>query len=225
MIKEYYGTDGSNYSKFEYQNNALVRETRYQASQPVAKSEYTYPATNKIQFVEFKYKNDKWEQSGDPVNLEFNTKGNLTKAESGKTKVSVSYDDKNAPFLNVAGWPDFNFTGGVPMGDNVGFADVVGRRNNPTKTTATEAGTPLMDLAFTYEFNDTQNPKFPTKITGRENGRTKFTLVISYSIQTEEPEEEQPTKEDSILPLELIMNSEGDQRITTTITYQPTARN
>jgi hypothetical protein len=218
--KRVYGTDGSNYTKFEYQNNALVRETRYQASQPVSKSEFTYPSGNKMQVVEFKYKNDKWEQAGDLINFEFDKKGNLTKGESGKIKVGVSYDDKNVPFLNVAGWSSIHFTGGIPLGDNTGYEDVVARRNNPTKTTATEAGVPLLDLAFTYEFNDTQNPKFPTKITGKENGRTKFTLVISYSIQPEEPGGGQETKEDDKLPLKLIMNSDGAPSETTTITYQ-----
>ncbi len=215
-----YGTNGTDYTKFEYQNNELVRQTHYQNSLPARKNEYAYPLSNKMQVVEFKYKNDKWEQQGDPINLEFDSKGNLTKGESGKMKAGVSYDDKNAPFLNVTGWSKINFTGGIPLGDNISFRDVLARRNNPTKTTATEAGTPLLDLAFTYELSDTQNPKFPTKVTGKENGRTKFTVVISYSIQSEEPEGEQQKEEDSILPLELIMTSEGEQSITTTITYQ-----
>lgn len=215
-----YGTGGSDYTKFEYQDNALFREIRYQASLPVAKTEYTYPSGNKIQIVEFRYKNDKWEQEGDPVNLEFDKKGNLTKGESGKIKAGVSYDDKNAPFLNVAGWSGIHFTGGIPLGDNVGFEDVVARRNNPTKTTATEAATPLLDLAFTYEFSDAQNPKFPTRITGKQNGITKFTVVISYSIESEEPPVDPVKDENNSLPLELIMTSEGVPTETTTITYQ-----
>ena len=64
------------------------------------------------------------------------------------------------------------------MGDNMGAEDVIGRKSNPTTTVAKQAGTTLLDMTFTYEFNDNNNPKFPTKITG--SGRP-FTLTIVYN--------------------------------------------
>lgn len=215
-----YSRDGTDYSKFEYQNNTLVRETHYRNSQLAAKKEYTYPEGKQIKVTEFAYKSGKWERADDPVNLEFDHKGNLTKAESGKIKVGILYDDKNAPFLNATGWSKIHFTGGIPLGDNTHFEDVLARRNNPLKTTATEAGNSLLDVAFTYEFNDTQNPKFPTKILGKENGKTKFTVAISYSIQSGGPDDGQEIKEDNSLPLELTMTYAGVPSETTSITYQ-----
>ncbi|CAL1520864.1 hypothetical protein [Chitinophaga sp. MM2321] len=215
-----YNTDGSNYTKFEYQNNDLIRETHYRSSQPAGKNEYTYPSSNKMQVVEFKYKNNKWEQAEDPVNLEFDNKGNLMKAENGRLKVDLSYDDKNAPFLNVTGWSKIRLTGGIPFGENLVFEDVLARRNNPNKTTATDNGTPLLNITFTNEFNDNQHPKFPTKITGKENAGTKFTVVISYATQSGEPGDD----EENRLPLELTMTSDTGADETTTITYQTNSK-
>lgn len=77
---------------------------------------------------------------------------------------TITYDNKNAPFVNVSGWNHLRFTGGAPLGDNVDFQDIMGIRNNPIKLTG-DMGGENVEVNYTYEFKDSKNPSFPTKIT------------------------------------------------------------
>lgn len=215
-----YGTGGA-YSNYEYDNDALIRVTHYISSgQSVGKTEYTYPSNTKVTFVESRYENNTWE-ADEPVSLEFDGKGNVVKGASGGLLATVTYDDKNSPFVNVAGWSKIHFTGGIPLGDNVDIADIVGRRNNPTATKVT--GTASLDLGFSYEFEDANNSKFPTKITGTQSSSTAFTAEICYSTNCNIPGNpnvgEQPNPETSTLPSTIVMTGADGQTHTYTITY------
>ena len=225
-----YDAAGNDYTKFEYnEKGALIRETHYRSGNAAAKTEYTYPSADKVTFTESEYKNNNW-KAGEPATLEFDGKGNVVKGGSKDIQVSVSYNDKNTPFLNVTGWSKIHFTGGIPLGDNVDVEDVVGRRNNPIKTKVT--GAALLDLDFNYEFGDNNNAKFPTKITGKEGTETAFIVEVCYSencnisdnpVDPNDPDdpnnEEQPNQETATLPQKIVMNSNGETR-TYTITYQ-----
>src|SRR5690606_21312466 len=144
-----------------------TREEYTRSGQVVEKTEYTYPSSNKITIVNSHEDEGNWETE-EPITLEFDSKGNVIKGGQEGLQAMVSYDSKNSPFLNAEGWFKINFTGGIPLGDHVDISDIVGRRNNPTHTKVTEEGTSLLDLTFGYEFSDTDNAKFPTKITGKQ---------------------------------------------------------
>ncbi|MFD1630336.1 hypothetical protein [Pseudopedobacter beijingensis] len=219
-----YGSSGDDYTKFEYnEKGALIREIRYRSSVAAAKTEYSYPAENKVIFIESEYKNNNWE-AGDAAILEFDSKGNVVSGSSKEVQVAVSYDNKNTPFLNVTGWSKIHYKGGIPLGDNVDVEDVVGRRSNPIKTKVT--GAMALDLDFSYEFGDNNNAKFPTKITGKEGAETAFVVEICYSTDcgiTDNSNNpgggEQPNPETSTLPETIVMTVDGKTK-NYTITYQ-----
>jgi len=222
-----YGNDG--YVSFFYNNDVLTRSESSRSGQLVEKTEYTYPSNNKVTFVQSKYENNAWESDA-AITLEFDSKGNVTKGGQGGLQATLSYDIKNTPFLNVEGWSKINFTGGIPLGDNVDISDIVGRRNNPTSTKVIEGGASLLDLAFSYEFTDTENAKFPTRITGKDDGQTKFTAEICYSgncnlsTDPDNPGDPNgPNPETETLPATIVMTSGGDTK-TYTIVYQENSK-
>lgn len=175
------------YSKYEYENNILVREFGYRDSKQVSKLEFGYLTNNAFTIKPYEYKNGEWildNSEGGNVSAEFDSNGNLLKGETeigdmGKTKINVTYDNKNTPIVNILGWSKINILSGVPLGDNIDFIDIIGRRNNPSKVTVTSEGG-NMDFTYTYEFNDTDNPKFPTKISGKLNNVALFSATITY---------------------------------------------
>lgn len=220
-----YGSAGNDYTMFEYsEKGALIRKTHYQSSNLATKIEYSYPSESKVTFVESEYKNNNWE-TRETTTLEIDSKGNFIKGSSNKElQVTLSYDNKNSPFLNVTGWSKIHYTGGVPLGDNIDVKDVVGRRNNPVKTKVT--GRVALNLAFSYEFGDSNNLKFPTKIIGEEGDKTSFSLEICYSGDCSITDNsnhpgngEQPNPETATLPETIVMTSNGETRAYT-ISYQ-----
>lgn len=182
-----YGDEANgDFQKFEYENKALVKEIHYRDNKQVGKVEYSYPSGTSVVINHYKYENDQWEPDEDPITLHFDANGNLitgkgSAGDLGEIQISLTYDSNNTSMINVAGWSKTNFTGGVPLGDNISFQDILGRRNNPTNVAVTSAGgTMAMNITYTYAFNDVENPKFPTQITGKANGNILFTAKISY---------------------------------------------
>lgn len=175
------------YNKYEYENNVLVREIGYREGKPVGKMEFKYSANSASEIEQYKYENGGWVldySEGGNVSLEFDSNGNLIKGEAdagdmGHLKINVTYDNMNTPIVNILGWSKINILGGIPLGDNIDFIDIIGRRNNPSKVTVV-SGEGNMDFTYTYEFKDTENPKFPTKITGKQNNEVLFSATITY---------------------------------------------
>src|SRR5690606_35260171 len=59
------------------------------------------------------------------IELSYDSQGNLTGAalfegESSAGQISITYDDKNAPFKNVVGWGNIRILTGAPLGNNIG---------------------------------------------------------------------------------------------------------
>ncbi|NGM62214.1 hypothetical protein G5B30_09835 [Sphingobacterium sp. SGG-5] len=222
-----YGNGGSDGNRaFFYNNGVLIRVESTRAGQIIEKVEYTYPSDNKITIANSHKEDGNWEVD-DPIILEFDSKGNVIKGMQDALQATVSYNDKNSPFLNAEGWSKINFTGGIPLGDHVDISDIVGRRNNPTHTKVTEEGTSLLDLTFGYEFSDMDNAKFPTKITGKQGGETVFTVEICYSgncnLSTDPDNPDEPNLETATLPETIVMTSGGDTK-TYTIVYQENSK-
>ncbi|TCK84835.1 hypothetical protein [Albibacterium bauzanense] len=175
------------YNTYEYENSILVREFEYRGSKQISKLEFGYLNNNAFTIKPYANKDGEWildNSEGGDVSVEFDSNGNLLKGETelgdmGHLKINVTYDDKNSPIVNIPGWSKINILGGVPLGDNIDFVDIIGRRNNPSKVTITSEGG-NMDFTYTYEFNDTDNPKFPTKISGKQNNVTLFSATITY---------------------------------------------
>jgi len=183
---QYGASDNGDFKKFEYDNSALVREIYYRQNAPIGKTEYGYPSGTSLATTQYKYENEEWKADGAPAILEFDANGNLIKGKGnagdiGEVRINLTYDNNNTSMINVGGWSKINFTGGVPLGDNISFEDIFGRRNNPINVAVTATdGSMNIDISYTYEFNDTENPKFPTQITGKENNNVLFTAKISY---------------------------------------------
>ncbi len=220
------GNDGN--TVFFYSNDVLTRSESTRSGQLIEKVEYTYPSSGKITITNSHNNGGTWETES-PITLEFDSKGNVVKGNQDQIQATVTYNDKNSPLLNVAGWSKIHFTGGIPGGDNVDLSDIVGRRNNPINTKMSN-GTESMDLKFSYEYTDTENAKFPTKITGKDDGQTKFTAEICYSgncnLSTDpnDPDDPNgPNPETATLPEMIVMTSGGETR-TYTITYQENSK-
>ncbi len=179
IVKIDYGTNGD-YKALEYDANTkrLSSITQYHSSKAEGQVRFTYTSNTALTLADYKYENDAWKTTGEAVNLELDANGNVIKAKSGDVEINIAYDTKKSPFFNVTGWAEIQFLGGIPMGDNMGAEDVIGRKGNPTKTMAKQGNTTLLDMNFSYEFNDNKHPQFPTKITG--TGRP-FTLTIVYN--------------------------------------------
>ena len=156
----------------------LSSETQYRSGNAIGQVRFTYTSNTALTLVDYKYENDAWEVTGESVNLELDANGNVIKASSGDIEINISYDTKKSPFFNVTGWAETQFLGGIPMGDNMNAEDVIGRKSNPVRTLAKQAGTTLLDMSFSYEFTENKYPEFPTKITG--TGRP-FSLTIVYN--------------------------------------------
>ena len=176
--------NGEDYTQFQYENNALVREISYRDHQEMDKTEYEYPANQSVKQRQYVYEDGDSQLDGD-VLFELDANGNLVKGEAdfgddGSIEITATYDDKNTPVVNISGWSQIRLTGGIPLGDNIDFADIAGRRNNPSKVVANVSGE-LMSITYTYEFKDEKNPNFPTKIIGKLGDETLFSAVISYN--------------------------------------------
>jgi hypothetical protein len=177
-----YGSS-SNFIQYEYENSVLIRETGYRENQEVQKKEYEYPTSQTVKQTEYEYENGTWQLNGEML-FSFDSNSNLVKGEAdfgdkGNLQVIAVYDDKNTPVINIIGWSKIYFTGGIPLGDNIDFTDIAGRRNNPLKVSAvTHEGD--IDISYTYEFKDEKNLKFPTKVFGKLNGQVLFMAEISY---------------------------------------------
>jgi len=212
---------------YTYNGTVLIRSEIIQSDIVTGKIEYAYPSDGKVTYTELSLENGRW-KTEPPVTLEYDSKGNLIRGSQGSTQLTITNDDKNSPFVNVAGWSKIHLIAGV-SGENVDI-DIFGRRNNPTNTKMTESQS--MNRKFIYEFTDTENPKFPTKVTGKEGNETVFTAEICYSgncnLSTDPVDPNNPGDESNpenlTLPETIVMTFKGEER-TYTITYQGDARN
>lgn len=170
---------GENYTLYEYDDNKLKTATEIREGNKTAKVEYTYPDDKKVNLMNYNWEDDEWEPDMG-IELELDENGNLAKGNAGDISADLLYDSKNSPFINVTGWSATNYLGGVPMGENISFQDIVGRTNNPVKATVImDPDADPVDIIYTYEFNDDSNPKFPTKINGDILGRS-ISANITY---------------------------------------------
>src|SRR5690606_36443278 len=151
------------YVKFEYENKVLVSAVRYEDNAPERKVACSHLTSNALITQSYRYVNNKWEEDNTHVFFEFAPNGNMIKAEGDSgTEINLTYDDKNAPFIHVIGWSKIHFTTGLPfLSDGMGYVDFMGRRNHPLKISMLESPDALK---YIYDFNDTKNSKFPTKI-------------------------------------------------------------
>lgn len=185
-------TKAEDYDVYTYTSEKLTTEENYRGNKSSGKIEFNYSGSKTTAtFKEYNENEKKWEE-GVKVEFNYNTKGNLADAKilaGGETagQVAITYDDKNSPFLNVLGWAKIGYFGGAPLGNNIGFEDIVGIVNNPVKLTGQtmdeKTAKPIdVETNYSYEFKDTKTPKFPTKITGtRKMGTTvTFTAEITY---------------------------------------------
>lgn len=175
--------NNGDYKVFEYEEGMLTSEILYRNNGLKSKAEYSYPSSSKMEVKNFEYNEDQWEQEGGTIFFTFDAKGNLINAEGDTEdieglKIDLTYDSKNAPFINVQGWAQIYFTGGIPLGDNVSYEDVIGRKNNPIKTTVNISGDAAMNMSFAYEFEDDDNKNFPTKITLNKEDEVIITEII-----------------------------------------------
>jgi len=176
--------DGKDYTQFQYENNVLVRGISYRDNQEMEKTEYQYPTNQSVKQSQYMREDGEWQLEGEML-FDLDANGNLVKGEAdfgseGDVKLTAMYDDKNTPVVNITGWSEIRFTGGIPLGDNIDFVDIAGRRNNPAKVVANVSGE-TVNIVYTYEFKDEKNPKFPTKIVGKLNDAEIFSAAISYN--------------------------------------------
>ncbi|TDS53981.1 hypothetical protein [Myroides indicus] len=177
-----YGSNGD-FVQYEYENSMLVREIAYRQNQQNDKTEYKYLTNQSVEKKQYERKDGAWVLSGEML-FNFDSNGNLVKGEAdfgseGNVELTATYDNKSTSVVNIEGWTQIHFTGGIPLGDNIDFVDIVGRRNNPVQISAvTHEGD--IDIAYTYEFKDEKKPKFPTKAIGKLNNQILFTAEISY---------------------------------------------
>lgn len=177
-----YGSNGD-YTQYEYQNDALVRETSYRNNELVQKQEYEYQTNQSLKQKEYEYQNGEWLLKGN-ILANFDNNGNLVGGtvdfgDKGNLQLTATYDNKNTPVANITGWSKVQLLGGIPLGDNIDFVDIAGRRNNPEKVLAI-MNEENINITYSYEFKDEKNPQFPTKVIGKLNNVILFTAEISY---------------------------------------------
>lgn len=186
ITKKYEGNKSSDhYDAYSYANNKLMKEESFRGGKLSDMVEFSYSGA-KTQALFKEYHNNNWQET---VKLQFSydAKGNLSAAEMSEQgtamgAATVSYDSNNSPFMNVSGWGIIKFVGGLPLGDNIDFEDIISVRNNPMKLTGTMMGDNV-EVIYSYEFKDSKNPKFPTKITGKKTQGTQnatFMAEITY---------------------------------------------
>lgn len=166
------------YKTYIYENNNLVQEIDYRDGMPRDKAEIVHDGNGKLTLHQYAYKDNNWLKEN-TILIEYDNNGNLKKGNATGISVNMEYDNKNVPGLNITGMNKINFLGGVPMGDRIDFSDMTGRRNNPTKVNITIVGVGSQAINYTYEFGNSNHPKFPTKITGTGDGKS-FSAIITY---------------------------------------------
>lgn len=188
ITKEYEGATSDSYDSYEYDGSGkLTKMKSYRGGENTDITEFSSLTSTKTKVIFKELNNNIWE-TGLLVEFNYNTKGDLIGADlSGNNsteQITLTYDDKNSPFMNVLGWGKIRYTGGAPLGDNVGFKDIMGIRNNPIKLMGkVDMFGGNVEVNYTYEFKDSKNPKFPTKIIGTKKIGTAsetFTAEITY---------------------------------------------
>lgn len=154
--------------------------------QAINKSTYEYLPNSKVKISEYRFINNNWKEEGEAINLTFDTKGNIvsgkgTPEDGVELQITGTYDQKYSPLYNITGWAKINILSGIPFGDNIDIVDAFGRSNNPISIRASSTNG-LMNITFnfTYEFNDVNNSKFPTKVICKEGTNTVFSAKITY---------------------------------------------
>jgi len=149
------------YNLYTYDGSGrLIKEEGYRPDESPTVSEIDYSGTKPVVSL----------RGEGEVELTHDSKGNLTNAAlifggTSAGAVSLTYDDKNAPFKNVVGWSEVYYLVGAPLGDNIWLEDIAGAGNNPLKLTGSFMGQ-IANITYVYEFKDSKNPKFPTRVTG-----------------------------------------------------------
>lgn len=179
----YEGT--SNYLEYEYDGDRLIRETGYRQGEAEVKTEYEYTSDTKVNQVEYRMESGQW-KAGNTVTLEFNNKNNLVGGNTvfedmGAIEISLKYGDILSPLAQVKGLSATVVTGGVPLGDNIGLEDIVGRYNSPVSVLIKSADGNI-DITYTYETDLEDHPKYPTSIEGEMAGDFLFSAKITYLI-------------------------------------------
>ena len=197
--KEYINNDPNwnGFKKYDYSNKVLQEEVSYRNNEPIEKVGYTFKVDNRLEMINSKFREGVWKQSDTAINLKFDSKGNLALGEGtvdieedgeilgvGAARFDVEYNTTHTPFLYVDGISQINYLTGIFMGDNPGWDEIFGRRNNLTRSSfvVRDKGEVIMEtiIVYTYEYSDARNKKFPTKITGTEQGEVLFTALITY---------------------------------------------
>ena len=179
--KVYWGSENSDdYNAYSYDGSGrLTKDDNFRSSGEDGVTQLSYSGNKTIVSGEG--------VGGMEIELSYDS-GNLTGAvlsDEGTVagEVAITYDDKNAPFKNVVGWKEIRYLVGAPLGDNIGFEDILGAGNNPLKLTGTFGGSNV-EVNYVYEFSDSKNPKFPTKLTGTKKVGTAaaetFVAEITY---------------------------------------------
>lgn len=178
--KTYFDSENDgDYNEYTYDTNGrLIKEERYRSGEdePEEVTEIDYSSTKPT--VSFNEEEE--------VEITFDSKGNMTGAslkqgDEAAGAVSITYDDKYAPFRNVAGWAKVRYLVGAPLGENIGYEDILGAGSNPLKLTGTFFGESV-DITYVYEFKDDKNPKFPTKVTGTKKVGTEYSEAFEATI-------------------------------------------
>lgn len=162
--KVYWGPENSeDYNLYSYDGSGrLTKDENHRSGGDTETTNFSYSGTKTVV--------SGGGVGGLQVEISYDGKGNLigavlTNDGDNAGDVSITYDGKNAPFLNVVGWKKIRYLIGAPLGDNIGFEDILGAGNNPLKLTGTFGGSNV-EVTYAYEFSDSKNPKFPTRVTG-----------------------------------------------------------
>lgn len=169
----------NNYRSLTYANGKMTEEVFYRQGEPHKRNSLSYPSATKVTMEESTMEDGQWVKEN-TILLDLDASQNVVKASSATLGVvaSMQFDAKNTPMMNIAGWEKTTFLGGIPLGNNIDIYDIVGRTNNPSKTSVV-TDTDTVTIDYTYEFNDSDHPKFPTKISGTVMGKI-FSATITY---------------------------------------------
>lgn len=177
------------HTQYTYQDKVLNENVVYRDNNPFEKTTYTFLPNSILQIQNYGYENQSWKSKSEAIQLQYDAKGNLqsgtgsiedeSDATSNTIQINLKYNDTHSPLLSIEGLSKINYLSGVFMGDKPMWSEPFGRRNNVTELHI-KTGDDLIKLTYTYEYTDTRNTKFPTKITLKKNQQPYFTITLTY---------------------------------------------